>query len=276
MSGHRWTRATLLVYALSMPLYAIASLTGELSWVDFSTAFTALAWFAFSLSHCAFRFGPARTAFMLFSAFAIALTAEYLGSTYGFIFGAYQYTDRLGPKAFGVVPLIIPLAWFMMLYPSWMLAGVIQRRIAFARRAARSALRVVLAALAMTAWDLSLDPRMVQEGAWVWQPTNALAYFGIPLTNFVGWFVTAAAIYVVWSWAVRDATEAEQPHHATLPVLAYAIAWLGESFANLVFWGRPAVALCTAVAMGLFAVPAIRDVLSQSVRTTRAHQPAAL
>ncbi len=275
MRANWWAQGTLLVFAASMPLYALVSLAGDAAWLGYSTAFTSLAWFVFSLSHCAITFGWRRTLLMLTSAFAIALTMEYLGSTYGLIFGAYHYTDRLGPKLLGAVPAIIPIAWFMMLYPAWMLAGVIADRLMTRFIPAQGAARVTIAALAMTAWDLSLDPRMVEEGAWVWQPTDAPTYFGIPLTNFVGWFVTAAAIYVVW-WLLRDAPrEDDRGDAATLPVIVYAIAWLGESFANLAFWGRPIVGVVTFVAMGAFAVPAVWLVVKPYAKMAHVRRSAA-
>src|SRR5690606_9432009 len=50
--------------------------------------------------------------------------AEWLGSTTGFPFGHYHYTALLQPQLFGV-PLLIPLAWMMMLGPSWAIAYTI-------------------------------------------------------------------------------------------------------------------------------------------------------
>ncbi len=131
---------------------------------------------------------------LLGSGFAIALLFEHLGSRYGFLFGNYHYTDLLGFKAFGTVPVIIPIAWFMMLYPSWRVAGRLLRKV---RSGWFVPARIVIGALAMTAWDLSLDPRWVADGGWVWHDGGA--YFGIPLSNFLGWFVTAALIFLAWS-----------------------------------------------------------------------------
>ena len=51
----------------------------------------------------------------------VAWAAEAIGSKTGFPFGAYHYTDRLQPQLLGV-PLLIPLAWLMMLPPAWAVA----------------------------------------------------------------------------------------------------------------------------------------------------------
>lgn len=245
-STQRLPLALLAAYMLSMPVYALVRLSGDSVLLSANTALTAALLFAFSLAHAMQTRGALRTAGMVAAAFAIALTMEYLGSKHGLIFGAYTYTDLLGPKALGQVPLIIPIAWFMMLYPSWAVAGLLTQS---------PLMRAALAAGAMTAWDLSLDPRMVADGAWVWHEPGALNYFGIPLSNFAGWFLTAGLIYLVW--LALDRAPGASPASAVLPAVAYAVVWLGESVANALFWSGPLVALCVFLAMGLFAVSAL-------------------
>ena len=81
------------------------------------------------------------------------------------------------------MPAIVPLAWFAMAVPARETAHAALGRALDARSAASS-----LGAAALTAWDLFLDPQMVGEGYWRWARRGR--YRGIPLTNFVGWFVT--------------------------------------------------------------------------------------
>jgi putative membrane protein len=110
---------------------------------------------------------------------------EHVGSTTGRPFGRYGYTGSLRPHIAGV-PVIVPLAWFSMALP--------------ARESAHAALgpystpmrRVALGSAAMTAWDLFLDPQMVGEGYWAWARRGI--YRGIPLTNFLGWFITGIGV----------------------------------------------------------------------------------
>jgi putative membrane protein len=265
----RGSQLFLGLYLLSMPVYCLLRLTGDGALIALSTAATAISLFAFSLLHCIETRGAPRSLLMLGAGFGIALTMEYLGSAHDILFGTYDYTNLLGPKAFGHVPVIIPIAWFMMLYPSWEVAGLLVTRYAirdtqYTPAITYHVMRVILAALAMTAWDLSLDPRMVADGAWVWQNVPALNYFGIPLSNFAGWFVTSALIYCVWAlleirdW--RSEIKSKSPIsnlQSQLPVWAYVITWIGESTANALFWGGPAVAAWVFVAMGLFAAPAL-------------------
>lgn len=256
-STHHASRLYLALYLLSMPVYCLIRLTGDTALIAFSTAATAISLFAFSLAHCIETRGKSRALLMLGSAFVITLTMEYLGSAHNVLFGTYDYTGLLGPKALGYVPVIIPLAWFMMLYPAWDVAKLLTNSLN--NSIASTPVRILIAALAITAWDLSLDPRMTADGAWVWQNVPALNYFGIPLSNFAGWVVTAALIYCVWTVVERTSRHHAplSTPHSTLPVGAYVITWIGESMANALFWGGPGVAVWVFVGMGLFGAPTL-------------------
>lgn len=281
------------LYLLSMPVYCLVRLSAQQVWIGPSTAFTAISLFAFSLAHCIETRGLSRSVLMLFAGFAIALTTEYLGSTLGLIFGHYDYTDNLGPKVLGKVPIIIPIAWFMMLYPAWNIAELLvaqwtKYKTQYAihaehhvLRIAYSAVRIIIAALAMTAWDLSLDPRMVADGNWVWRDGGA--YFGIPISNYAGWFITSALIYCAWHLIelpipqspttrslISNSSRSSILNSQLLPVWAYVVTWLGESLANAVFWGGPAVAAAVFAGMGLFGGPALWIMLRVSRRTAPA------
>ena len=80
------------------------------------------------------------------------------------------------------MPLLAAAAWAMMARPAWVVAGRISRR---------TAARVPLAAGALTAWDVFLDPRMARDGYWSWPGGGR--YEGVPASNFAGWFATGLA-----------------------------------------------------------------------------------
>jgi putative membrane protein len=169
----------------------------------------------------------------------LGFAAELCGVATGRPFGHYRYGPGLGPRV-GGVPLLAAAAWAMMARPAWAVAGVIDRR---------PAVRVPLAAGALTAWDVFLDPRMVREGYWEWPGGGA--YEGVPLSNFLGWLVTGAGVFAVW--AVLDPDD--PPSDGALAL--YAWTWVGETFANAAIWRRPRVAVAGAAAMGAFAAPAV-------------------
>jgi uncharacterized membrane protein len=173
---------------------------------------------------------------------ALGFATELLGVASGRPFGHYVYSGRLGPRV-GGVPLAAAAAWAMMARPSWVVAGLLSRR-----RAAR----VALAAGALTAWDVFLDPRMVRDGYWSWPGGGR--YEGVPATNFAGWLVTGAGVFAVWALADGDDDPAADGDGA---LALYAWTWAGETFANLAIWRRPRVALAGGAAMGAFALPAL-------------------
>lgn len=183
--------------------------------------------------------GARRALWMIGAVVALGWAFEAVGSRTGFPFGAYHYTDRLQPQLLGV-PVLIPLAWLMMMPPAWAVAG----RIAGGTRRAGF---VVVSALAFTAWDLFLDPQMVLWGLWVWDPPGA--YFGVPLANFVGWLLASGLITAL----------ARPPALPARPLLlVYTATWLLETIGLALFWGQVGPAACGFLGMGLFVLLAWR------------------
>lgn len=167
---------------------------------------------------------------------------EAMGSTTGFPFGHYDYTDLLQPQLFGV-PLLIPAAWLMMLPPAWATVAFLlpDRSLKREQRRKRYALFVVLSALALTAWDLLLDPQMVAWNLWVWQEPGG--YFGIPWLNFWGWFMTAVIVTLL----LRPQNLPVRPL-----LVIYTITWFLEVVGLALFWGMPGPAVAGGLGMMLF------------------------
>lgn len=183
----------------------------------------------------------------------ISWAIEFVGSQTGFPFGVYDYTDKLQPQL-GHVPLLIPLAWMMMLPPVWAIAQRItgsfrQQGATWRSRAAF----VVVAALSFTAWDLFLDPQMVAWDLWRWADPGGdfpASYFGIPWVNYGGWFLSAAILTL----AVRPSALPTAPL-----LLIYAITWALETIGLAFFWGLAGPALFGFVGMGGMLVWAMRS-----------------
>lgn len=117
--------------------------------------------------------------------YLLSFTSEHVGTGYGIPFGGYEYTGLLGTRLGPRVPLLIPLSWFLMALPSWVIA-----RHLFPRR---TALAVVVGALGLVLWDLALDPAMsFLTPYWRWE--DAGPYYGMPWLNLLGWFVTGLAL----------------------------------------------------------------------------------
>lgn len=146
---------------------------------------------------------------------------EVVGQASGFPFGSYQYTPLLQPQLAGV-PVLIPLAWLMMMPPAWAMALVIAGAQPGWRARVR---RAAVAALAFTAWDLFLDPQMVAWNAWVWAVPGV--YFGIPLLNFAGWLLVAFCVSLLLA-----------PGWLPLAplIMIYAVTCVLQTIGQLLFW----------------------------------------
>lgn len=150
----------------------------------------------FAVLHAGQREGWKGALVLLGLVFVVSLFFESLGVATGWVYGPYHYTARLGPKFLGLVPFIIPVAWFMMSYPSfiiaeWLVPGAPGQNGSGAGR--RILAVAAVGGLVMTAWDVVMDPIMVAGGHWVWDVQGP--YYGIPLQNFWGWWLTVFSTY---------------------------------------------------------------------------------
>jgi len=167
--------------------------------------------------------GRRKTAIFFAVATLLPLTAELIGTSTGWPFGPYEYTDLLGAKILGKVPFTIPLSWFYMGFTTYLLASAITSLLKLRRRTFWS---LALGAWLLMAWDLALDPAMVRNNVfpfWNWYTHGV--YFGMPLQNFAGWWLVGFLFMGVSRWLWR--TNAPDDLPVWLP--------LGMYLANMVF-----------------------------------------
>ena len=122
------------------------------------------------------------------------------------------------------VPLLVPLGWFTFSVVGLALAPAGTKR--------------WLAPLALVAWDVGLDPLMVTQGFWAFESG---VYYGVPLSNFVGWFLAGMALVTVLGWLeprlLRDTS-------GEMRAVFWAQAFLIS--VGLLFYGLPWAALSAA------------------------------
>jgi bisanhydrobacterioruberin hydratase len=109
--------------------------------------------------------------FILLASFGL----EYLGVTYGFVFGNYSYGKMLGYTYLGV-PVIIAFNWAMLCVASRSLVNLVTQN---------AVLSSFLAATVVTAYDYLLEPVAIRFGWWAWDNGS------VPLFNYGCWFVFA-------------------------------------------------------------------------------------
>lgn len=182
---------------------------------------------ATTIAVLASAWGARRVVRVMLVALPLAWAFEFIGHTGGFPFGHYDYTARLQPQI-GGVPLILPFAWFMMLPSAWAVAHAVtaylQPRLRMTRLQAGVAF-CGFSALAMTAWDLFLDPQMVGWNIWTWENIEQYAstYFGIPWINFAGWLLVSFTITAAAACLFRRETLPVRPL-----LFIYGVCWALE------------------------------------------------
>jgi len=219
-----------VLFAAVIYLLAVEALGPWVSLPGLGNIGFTLVFVLFSLLHCALCEGWRRTGLFFVTAAVVSYLLEEIGVRTGLVYGPYHYSDQLGFKL-GHVPILIPLAWFMMIYPSWVVARAATRGVD-TRTAAGIAALALIAAMVMTAWDTVMDPGMSAAGNWVWERGGS--YFGVPLRNYFGWLLTTFLVYMgaglIWrktepptSPGRGGITSGAGAGFAALPVIVYAV-----------------------------------------------------
>jgi putative membrane protein len=127
---------------------------------------------------------------------AYSYAIEYLGVHTGVPYGDFYYGVDLGPTVEGV-PLGLPVFFIPLVMNAYLLVSLL-----LGERARARPLRLASVVAAVLAMDLVLDPGAVALGFWVY-PDGGL-YYGVPLSNYAGWVLSATvavvALDVAFSW----------------------------------------------------------------------------
>jgi putative membrane protein len=113
---------------------------------------------------------------------------EYLGVHTGVPYGEFFYGVDLGPTLYGV-PLGLPVFFIPLVMNAYLLVSLL-----LGEKAASRPLRLASVVVAVLAMDLVLDPGAVALGFWVY-PGGGV-YYGVPLSNYAGWVLSATVAVV--------------------------------------------------------------------------------
>lgn len=166
---------------------------------------------------------------LVFMAVCLGVGAFFEGLSLrtGFPFGSYYFTDLMGPKVFQL-PVLLVLAYVGMGYVSWVVGLLILGSPTRTLSGRQVVLLPLVASFVMVAWDLAMDPVWTNiYHAWVWR--NGGAYFGVPVSNFFGWYLTIYVIYQVFAIYLRNrAVPLLPPELWRLPILFYGASAAGN------------------------------------------------
>ena len=222
--------ACLFLFYIALHGHAVFARIDHLPWMVLVPVLA-----SFALVHSIYMLGWRRAVAMMGCVTVVAFTFEWYGQSVGTLYGPYCYTPLLGPKVGGRIPVLIPFAWYMMVYPSYVITNLLVegRATSDPRRPLRwLVLMSVISATVLTAWDLTMDPIMSYEDpavvvasgaattmaaeempAWRWTtetaepaaceaatrlPDSERTHFGVPWQNYLGWMLTGLTVFLIF------------------------------------------------------------------------------
>ncbi|UPW02322.1 carotenoid biosynthesis protein [Halorussus gelatinilyticus] len=166
---------------------------------------------------------------------------EYVGVHYGVPYGEFSYELQLGPMV-GGVPIGLPVFFLPLVVNGYLLVLLLLPRASRVERTL-AALAVVLVV------DLVLDPAAVGLGFWTYDGGGF--YYGVPLSNFLGWILSGlvAVSIVEWSFDIEAlADRLETCEFALDDFVSFVVLW---GAMNVYFGNWVAVALAVGLSAGL-------------------------
>lgn len=121
---------------------------------------------------------------------AYTYAIELVGVRTDWPYGGFEYGIELGPMLAGEIPLALPLFFIPLV-----LNAVLFTLLVLEDRAATRVTRLVAAIAAVIAIDLVLDPAAVAIGFWAFTPPGP--YYGVPVSNYVGWLISGTVAVVL-------------------------------------------------------------------------------
>ncbi|WP_231551432.1 carotenoid biosynthesis protein [Methanobacterium sp. SMA-27] len=176
--------------------------------------------FAFVLLHSSKVLGNKKTGVLFIIALLFGLTFEAVGVKYGGVFGMPYYYN-LPTFFFGLVPISTPISWTIIIYFSYTITNLLLFGFGGERPVKTDNLWYFLGLMVLLSFiggliavnlDMILDPVAVspQVAGWIW--TGGGPYFGIPIGNFIGWFLVAAIAIFIFRYYEAISPKSDTPY----------------------------------------------------------------
>jgi putative membrane protein len=159
---------------------------------------------------------------------------ELIGVSTGWPYGAFYYGVDLGPMLFGEVPIGLPIFFFPLVLNSYLLCTLL-----LGERAGHPLVRIPAVILAVLAMDVVLDPGAVGLGFWVYPDGGA--FYGVPLSNYAGWILSATVAVGLFDLAFERTallTRLNETDFMLDDLVSFVILWGGINL----FYGNVAPA----------------------------------
>jgi uncharacterized membrane protein len=183
--------------------------------------------------------GVTRTVLLLIVGFIVAFLSEWCSIRWGFPYGDYLYIYQAleGEWLWGGVPVWDSLSYPFLAYAGYETASFLGWK-----------WKTLGGAFLMTLADVVIDPIAVRGDQWFlgkiyFYPESGI-YFGVPLSNFAGWFLVGLTILLIYRSIVQRWI------HTPVPL---RIPQYGAYF----YYGIIAFIVCVGIYIGAWAVVAV-------------------
>ena len=122
-----------------------------------------------------------------------AIFIETMAIITGIPYSHFQYSGIIGLKLFGYTPFTVPFAYVPLFVGCFYLAGLLSKN--------RWKI-ITLSTLLVVVADLVLDPAAVALNFWTFQSGGF--YYGVPLSNFLGWILTGFIASTITLYILKD------------------------------------------------------------------------
>ena len=193
----------------------------------------------------------------LLTAYTYAI--EIVGVRTDWPYGAFEYTIQLGPMLFGDVPLALPLFFIPLVLNAYLLTLLV-----LGEWSENPLIRVVSAIVAVVAIDLVLDPAAVAIGFWEFIPAGV--YYGVPVSNYVGWVISGTVAVVLVDLAFDRASLLERVNECEFildDLVSFVLLW---GAINVLYSNWLAAGVAGLFCLGLFQTDRYdRDLIRQAL-----------
>jgi uncharacterized membrane protein len=200
------------------------------------------------------RWGWRRTLLWLVSGYGIAWLSEFSSIHNGFPYGEYHYIYENMPGELMVagVPFFDSLSYPFLIFAGFTTAAFMLRKKVSGYGLRQLAQIAILGAALTTLLDVIIDPVAERGAQWflgeIYYYAHPGWYFGVPLTNFAGWFLVPLAVIAFNMLIWRTAPDFFQPRPYRRAELLYPAFYTGIALFNIVvtFWiGAWKLGLCS-------------------------------
>jgi len=151
----------------------------------------------FVFAHGIIHFGIKKLLILMGLGIIVSFFYEVLSIATGFPYGLFHYTEVFGPKLMGF-PILVMLAYGLVAYVFWAVAESLVSNYSNKLKGANIVLIPLIASALLTSWDYVLDPIFATiNKAYIWNAPGS--YFGIPFTNFIGWYLATYTIFQIFA-----------------------------------------------------------------------------